>query len=90
MLGGEVEARRDANSRAVICDPMEGRFDCSKLELFPINEREANGRLIAAAPDLLAALQTCTDKLQWSGIGANPEIVLVVREARAAIAKATA
>jgi hypothetical protein len=47
-------------------------------------EREANARLIAAAPDLLAALQWAMDNAEWSNdtaTGTDP--------IRAAIAKAT-
>lgn len=48
----------------------------------------ANARLIAAAPDMLAALERAADELDsimdWHGIG-HPA---VLRDARAAIAKA--
>lgn len=45
------------------------------------SESAANGRLIAAAPELLAALQNI--------LTANPDLAEVADEARAAIAKAT-
>mgnify|MGYP001558852063 FL=1 len=55
---------------------------------------EANARLIAAAPDLLAALQAIEDSLQTSD-GAfdwinSKETVAAFADARAAIAKAKA
>lgn len=45
------------------------------------SESAANGRLIAAAPELLAALQNI--------LTANPDLAEVADEARTAIAKAT-
>lgn len=53
--------------------------------------QEANARLIAASPDLLAVAQKCEALLtrqKWCETGDDPEAVLL-REARAAIAKAT-
>ena len=43
----------------IICDPFEGqlRHHGDKLQLLPIDERAANARLIASAPELLAALE---------------------------------
>lgn len=63
-------------------------------EIFPkpSEEQEANARLIASTPDLLAALQTLealigasADVLEAGGVGFLPEW----EQARAAIAKAT-
>lgn len=52
-----------------------------------IAERHANGRLIEAAPDLLAALQACYDMIaEECGDG---EYTHQAEQARAAIAKAT-
>lgn len=50
------------------------------------DEEEANARLIASAPDLLAALKGLTDFL--SGHRSKSQVVALAREARAAIAKA--
>jgi hypothetical protein len=48
--------------------------------------REANARLIAAAPELLAALEYALEFLQdWEDVSGAP----YARKARAAIAKAT-
>lgn len=53
-------------------------------------EAEANARLIAAAPDMLAALESCMTALQYH-IGGNLSRMtaeVCIGEARAAIAKA--
>ena len=61
-------------------------------------EQEANARLIASAPELLAALAGCADALREAGkdfaqankLAARPNLYeLHERSARAAIAKAT-
>lgn len=50
--------------------------------------QDANARLIAAAPELLAALKLCADKLAMWPEGSNPEFFPSLKSARAAIAKA--
>ena len=51
---------------------------------------DANARLIAAAPDLLEALQRIADGQEMSGVFTFADVVLRYQEiARAAIAKAT-
>jgi hypothetical protein len=54
---------------------------------------EGNHRLAIAAPELLAQLQRLTDAyakaMQDSGVTRYPEALAIVRDARAAIAKAT-
>ena len=56
-------------------------------------EIEANALLIAAAPELLAALEDMTDRyaraMKDSGVSHYPEAMVEIRSARAAIAKAT-
>lgn len=56
-------------------------------------ECEANARLIAAAPDLLAALREISadyaDRFDLESPSTNPGIKIVIEQARAAIAKAT-
>lgn len=56
-------------------------------------ERKANARLIAAAPELLAELITMTDAyskaMKDAGVSSYPEALVIVRSARAAIAKAS-
>ena len=56
-------------------------------------EQEANARLIAAAPELLAALQEITedyaDRFDLESPSTNPGIKYVIKQARSAIAKAT-
>ncbi len=47
-----------------------------------------NRNLFAAAPDLLAALQACADKLAMWPEGSNPEFFPCLKAARAALAKA--
>ena len=58
-------------------------------------EREANARLIAAAPELLAALAAIVSRLEWNGYREGWDVRCdlpsgTVLAARAAIAKATA
>lgn len=56
------------------------------------NEQTANARLVAAAPDLLDALQAAfeyLDMIPESAAGGCDEAVRIARKARAAIAKAT-
>jgi hypothetical protein len=50
-----------------------------------IIEGEANARLIAAAPELLAALEMCEHRLS---LGENPDDDEAINKARSAIAKA--
>jgi hypothetical protein len=62
------------------------RLECS-------NNKEGDARLIAAAPELLAALEDMTDRyaraMKDSGVSHYPEAMVEIRSARAAIAKAT-
>lgn len=55
-------------------------------------EAEANCRLIAAAPDLLASLRECCDYLSWgipeSAVGGDDEAIRLTRRASEAIRKA--
>jgi len=65
---------------------------CDEYDIFgPMNkeERQANIRLIAAAPDLLEALQRLTNACQESGWPVTAEHMVPINCARAAIAKAT-
>lgn len=50
---------------------------------------EANARLIAAAPDLLAALQSIAETVVYAPEGGHEEVSDCVRIAKQAIAKAT-
>lgn len=52
-------------------------------------ERNANARLIAAAPELLAALEEMTATFGWQAPNANPAVDASIAAARAAINKAT-
>ncbi len=53
------------------------------------NECDANARLIAAAPDLLAALQEIVREPQGKTVADNAKVLsAVIRIARAALAKA--
>ena len=51
-------------------------------------ERNANARLIAAAPDLLAALEEMAAVFGWQSPNANPAVDAAIAAAHAAIAKA--
>mgnify|MGYP001562523686 CR=1 FL=1 len=67
---------------------------CNMTESGKVTTRiqaEANARLIAAAPDLLAALEKCAAMLANIGQGAtNGDYLDALGEARAAIAKTEA
>jgi hypothetical protein len=54
------------------------------------SEQRANARLIAAAPDLLAALQTIMGLVYMTGPRRLADYKIPLSDARAAIAKATA
>ena len=55
----------------------------------PMNKTQtANARLIASAPDLLAALESCSFTLEAMRDN-DPDVSALVDQARAAIAKAT-
>ncbi len=51
-------------------------------------ESRANQRLIAAAPDLLAALMSLTDKIEKGTVVSTDSRLDIITQARAAIAKA--
>lgn len=52
----------------------------------PLDERVANARLIAAAPELLAVAQYVVDRAEWQRWDEKDALLVMVR---AAIAKAT-
>lgn len=58
------------------------------LNTYPSIPVEANARLIAAAPDLLAALEEMAAVFGWQSPNANPAVDTAIAAARAAIAKA--
>lgn len=53
------------------------------------DDKEANARIMAAAPDLLAALQACSDRMAELQKHTNYPLAWPRELARAAIAKAT-
>jgi len=83
----------DVAGAPMVCDTWAGRHykthdpDCHHIS---DDEEEANARLIAAAPELLEALNELLEQIHYIGIadwhGAEG---LSLAEARAAIAKAT-
>lgn len=66
--------------------PVADMQSCDHIQGISMAECEANARLIAAAPDLVAALIECADMLE---IYADGHLCDALNEARAAIAKAT-
>lgn len=59
--------------------------DCYRGSYWTPETREANTRLIAAAPDLLAALRDCVRSMEQVGVWHEPAI----SAARAALERAT-
>jgi hypothetical protein len=89
LNAGDETSVMDSRNRKIL------RAECGGASGIKLAEAEANARLIAAAPDLLAALVNCMDILgraesNASGMGAEWDYVGPrVAAARAAIAKAT-
>lgn len=77
---GEVCSVALGTGYATICDPSAGRQEATG-RLLPIDERQANGRAIAAVPKMLAALNLVN--LMAAGVDRRPEYE-AVREALAA------
>lgn len=85
------------NSDNEVCTQIDGEFHAICTDQFcfaPMREKQANARLIAAAPELLGALIGLRDILgrAESNASGNPEWEHVsgkIKAARAAIAKAT-
>jgi hypothetical protein len=77
----------DPRHDSVICDTRNIAYPPAYSGI-PDEETAANARLIAAAPDLLAALKAITahDK---NGRFGKPDFDAAIRQCRAAIAKAT-
>lgn len=71
-----------------ICDPGRGVDGIGKL--LPIDKREANAALIAAAPDLLAALEALdqAENGPWDGEEQQRYITSAKAKCRAAISRA--
>jgi hypothetical protein len=82
-VGAQVEIEDDSVPDICTCDPQVMRQ--SHLDWHP-RTVEANARLIAAAPDLLEALEGTAALLEALGYAADTS--LTVGAARAAIAKA--
>ena len=62
--------------------------DCDVSYVFPDDEKRANARLIAAAPDLLAALERCLPFVDRIRANSGGDGNLTALTARAAIAAA--
>lgn len=75
----EIHPHDDSDGNQVIADIDP---DCE------MDSREANARLIAAAPDLLAALEFALHLIETTGDFADFEVGKVIDEAINAIAKA--
>ncbi len=87
----------NADQSIRICDPYDATkftrgFCGSVKKMLPIDEREANARLIAAAPDLLAVSVRCDCAFASWQIGQIPgrpeDILALITDLRAAVSKA--
>ena len=74
-----AQGRVCAQDGTVVCDARSRHAEA---------ERDANARLIAAAPELLAALEKTAAVFGWQSPNANPTVDAAIAAARAAIAKA--
>lgn len=82
VIGNPTEIHAADGTRIVMC--------CQTADDADLCQAEANARLIAAAPDLLAALERIAIGQEMTGCFTHAETVLRYQEiARAAIAKAT-
>jgi len=81
-----TEHRKDLGVDHIWIAPASWLPRVARVVVYPevAEEERANARLIAAAPDLLEALQMADAALS----GANMDMKVVERKARAAIAKA--
>lgn len=81
-------ARIVAPARIERADGTFGNFerDIATTPSYSGDEREANARLIAAAPEMLEALEDCVELLQHLGAHSGPDTILDA--ARATLAKA--
>ena len=64
-------------------------FPCS--DGYVVGENEANARLIATAPELLTALESAVETIEWLRVASNPaedEIERAIASAQAIIRKA--
>ncbi|MDI6404992.1 hypothetical protein QL217_09450 [Cronobacter malonaticus] len=87
-----------ANGSGVVCDNDDGwqvagcfngeTFVQGELVTLSLSEKEANARLIAAAPELLEALQISMKVMQEGRNVSYPDLYGAINKARAAIAKA--
>lgn len=74
-----------AKIKADELDMLGAPVECRIVDIFYSKEAEANARLIAAAPELLEALKTCSNALASLGGKAGE---YEVKKAKQAIAKA--
>ena len=63
------------------------RAECGGIAGIGLAEAEANARLIAAAPDLLAALEEMAAVFGWQSPNANPTVDAAIAAARALLAR---
>jgi len=79
-------AIKDSSNRLIVYE-MAGETNTESNETYPpVEEQQANARLIAAAPELLDVVERLEMYLRYDG---RPECQFKLEAARAAIAKAT-
>lgn len=77
-----------ASLRGFIITAKDGQYDIAVVRNIGNEDNEANARLIAASPDLLAALIAITDQLERVGDTREYKDGQYITTARAAIARA--
>ena len=81
-------AIRDDNEDGAVSIVGSSQIVLARVRTATVEPGDANARLIAAAPELLDALQSMVSQFPEAELRADPDLHASVKRARAAIAKA--